>query len=202
MFALSFLGLSTRVAPAGNAIDEWALARPPEAPKLRATTLDARKTALVMMDFDGKSCTSEKRSRCFDAIPAVAGLLARARDKQMLVVHYFNANISRDDIVPALAPKSPETAEQKSGDKFFNSNLDALLRSRNIDTVILAGTSANGAVLATAPGAFEHNFKAIVPVDCIPADGVWQEQFSIWEIANGPGFREVSTVTRTDMLNF
>ena len=79
MFALSFLGLSTRVAPAGNAIDEWALARPPEAPKLRATTLDARKTALVMMDFDGKSCTSEKRSRCFDAIPAVAGLLEEMR---------------------------------------------------------------------------------------------------------------------------
>ena len=36
----------------------------------------------------------------------------------------------------------------------------------------------------------------------MPADTAYQEQFAIWEIANGPGVREDSTLTKLDMITF
>jgi nicotinamidase-related amidase len=188
--------------PNVDVMTSWDSIKPAPAPVLKHVKIDPAKTALIMMDFDKKSCTPEKRARCAAMLPKIEAVLAKAREKQMLVVHFYNANMSRDDIVPSLAPKGSETATQKSGDKFYGSDLEKTLRARSIDTVILVGTSANGAVLSTAMGAYQNKFKAIVPVDTMPADTAWAEQFSIWEIANGPGFREVSTVTRSDMLEY
>jgi nicotinamidase-related amidase len=108
----------------------------------------------------------------------------------------------REDIVPQLAPVGTETTQTGSGNKFYRTDLDSTLKARGIDTVILAGTAANGAVLSTAIGAAELGYKVIVPIDVIPADDIWQEQFSIWQIANGPMLRDLSAVTRTEMLDF
>jgi nicotinamidase-related amidase len=52
------------------------------------------------------------------------------------------------------------------------------LRDKGVDTVILTGTSANSTVLFAAGGAADTGFKVIVPVDGIPADTVYQEQFT------------------------
>jgi nicotinamidase-related amidase len=189
-------------ASAQDVMTEWDHIKPLAPPALKAVSIDSAKTALVMMDFDKKSCVPAKRARCAEALPKISALLKQARDKHMLVVHFYNANMSQDDIVPALAPVGNETAQKMSGDKFYGTDLAKVFKEHGVDTVILAGTSANGAVLATAMGAFEQKMKAIVPIDVMPADNIWQEQFTIWEIANGPGFREVSTMTRTDMLKF
>ena len=185
-----------------DVIAAWDSIKPLPPPVLKGVTLAAATSALIVMDFDSKNCIPSRRARCAVAVPTVAGLLAKARASEMLVVHFFNANMIRDDIVPELAPAGDETAQQASGNKFFGTDLDTVLKRRGIDTVILAGTSANGAVLTTAIGAAERGYKVIVPIDVMPADDIWQEQFSIWQIANGPGLRNASTVTRTDMLEF
>lgn len=185
-----------------DVIAAWDSIKPAPPPALKPATVAVATTALLVMDFDAKICIPTRRARGAAAIPKVAGLLVKARERGMLVVHYYNANMTREDIVPQLAPVGDETAQKASGNKFFTSNLDSVLKGRAIDTVILAGTSANGAVLATAIGAAERGYKAVVPIDVIPADSMWQEQFSIWQIANGPVLRDACTVTRTDMLEF
>lgn len=189
-------------ADAQDAIAVWDTIKPLPPPVLKPVTLLTATSALIVMDFDIKNCIPSRRARCAVAIPKVANLLAKARESGTLVVHFFNANMTREDIVPQLAPVGNETAQKASGNKFYRTDLDSCLKERGIDTVILAGTSANGAVLTTAIGAAERGYKAIVPIDVIPADNIWQEQFSIWQIANGPVLRDVSTVTRTDMLEF
>jgi hypothetical protein len=56
--------------------------------------------------------------------------------------------------------------------------------------------------LFTVAGAVLNGFRAIVPVDGIPALTPYQEQFVIWELANGPGFKETTVLTKLDAISF
>lgn len=198
VFCLATAGL----AHAQDAISGWNNLKAPAPPQLKAVTLDPHKTALLVMDFDRKSCTQDKRVRCFQVLPKVINLVKEARGKGVLVVNFWNSVMTQDDIVPELKPAAGEAVEQGAPDKFFGTNLEKTLKDHGIDTIVLAGTSANGTVLATALGGAERKFKIVAPVDTMPADGAWQEQFSIWEIANGPGMRALATITRSDMITF
>ena len=204
IFRAAVLGLllTAGTAHAQDVMKEWDQLKPASAPAIKAVKLDSTKTALIVMDFDSKNCTESRRARCVPAIPKVAALLAQARAKGVLVVNFFNSNMTRDDIVPAVKPAAGEMVAQGAPDKFYGTDLEKTLKEHKIDTLVLAGSSANGTVLATALGAAERKFKVVVPVDVIPADGAWQEQFSIWEIINGPGMHTLATVTRSDMVSF
>ena len=106
------------------------------------------------------------------------------------------------DIVADVKPLQNERVVQVRGDKFDKNDLNETLKNKGINTIITVGTSANGAVLFTAIGASQRGFKVVVPVDAMPADTAYQEQFSIWEIANGPTIREVSTLTTLERIHF
>jgi nicotinamidase-related amidase len=66
----------------------------------------------------------------------------------------------------------------------------------------VVGTSANGAVLYTGSGAALRGLKVIVPVDGISSLDTYSEQFSAWQLINGPTFGQRVTLTRTDMIKF
>jgi len=154
------------------------------------------------MDFNQRNCIPQQRARCAAVLPAVQKLLAQARGKGMLVVHTYTPNMEKSDIVKDVAPAKGERVLQVRGDKFYGNDLEKTLKDRGIDTVLLVGTSANGAVMFTAHGATQRGFKAVVPIDAMPADTAYQEQFSIWNIANGPSVREGATLTKLDLLKF
>ena len=120
----------------------------------------------------------------------------------MIIIHSYTPNMEEADIIPALKPIAGERVVQVRGDKFDKNDLADSLKAKGVTTIITVGTSANGAVLFTAIGASQRGFKVIVPVDAMPADTAYQEQFSIWEIANGPTIREVSTLTTLERLRF
>lgn len=202
LLCVALVGTARAQDQAQDAISAWNSLKAPPAPELKAVTLDPRKTALLVMDFDRKSCTAQKRVRCFAVLPKVVSLVKEARANGVLVVNFWNSVMTQDDIVPELKPAPGESVEQGAPDKFFGTNLEKTLKDQGIDTIVLAGTSANGTVLATALGGAERKFKIVAPVDTMPADGAWQEQFSIWEIANGPGMRGLATITRSDMVKF
>ena len=54
---------------------------------------------------------------------------------------------------PRCIASVPEPIVQSSVDKFFKTDLDKIIRGKDIKTVIIAGTTAEGAVLHTATGA-------------------------------------------------
>lgn len=183
--------------------DEWASVKAPSSPPaLKAVTLDPKKTALIVMDFNKNNCVPEKRARCATALPKIEKVLAAARAKGMYVVHTLTSRMKRDDIAKEVAPKAGETVLAAPVDKFTGNDLAKTLKDKGIDTVITAGTSANGAVLFTAAGAVLRGFKVIAPVDAMPADSAYQEQFVVWELAHAPTVSAGVTLTKLDMIAF
>jgi nicotinamidase-related amidase len=188
-------------AHAGNIVEEWANVKAPPAPELKSVTVEPRTTALLMLDFVSPNCTT--RPRCMESIPAMKKLLAAARSKGLVVIHSFVRNTTVANVVPDLAPIDGEQTVTSGPDKFLFTDLEKMLKTRGIQTVITVGTAAHGAVLYTASAAVLHGFKAIVPVDGMTSENLYFEQVSAWLLAKGTGNIGANvTMTRSDMISF
>jgi nicotinamidase-related amidase len=202
---LVFLALAGSTAFAGEAPDimrEWATIHAPAPPRIAPVTIDPVKTALLVMDFNKANCTLQARARCVTAVPNVRHILDGARGHGVTIIHVITPNMKRDDIVDALAPLADEPILQVQGDKFHNSELEKMLQDRGITTVIAAGSSGNGAVLLTAIGGVSRGFNMVIPVDTMPSDSAYHEQFTIFEIADLNFLHNRSTLTRSDMIAY
>jgi maleamate amidohydrolase len=72
------------------------------------------------------------------------------------------------EIVPALAPRPQESVVRKRRPSaFFGTELASLLIHHGVDTVVLCGMVTSGCVRATAVDAFSHNFRVVVPEECV-----------------------------------
>jgi len=186
----------------GTIIDEWASVTAPPPPELQPVTVDPGVSALLVLDIQRQNCNAERRPRCVASIPRIQGLLTEARHRGMLVVYSLTKSASRDDVRSEVAPLPAEPVVRSGVDKFFGTELEELLRSKGIRTVVLVGTSAHGAVLHTATGAALRGFEVIVPVDGMSAGDHYAEQYTTWHLANGPGTRRQTTLTRISMIRF
>ena len=85
----------------------------------------------------------------------------------MVAFNLTGAGKIEDMVDPGLTPQPRRLHDQglRGADKFVNSNLDAGLKEKGIKTVIVTGTSAQGAVGATTNGAAQRGYKAVVPID-------------------------------------
>ena len=187
---------------AQSVMDEWTRVRPPAAPELKRVTVDPRTTALVVMDFNRRTCTAERRARCVPVIPKVKAMIEQARAKGVRLFFTHGPGMTREEFVAEVAPQPNDPVYRAPGNKLYGTMLEDDLRAAGVTTVILVGTAAAGAVFQTALGAAERGFSVIVPVDTMPADTAYEEQFSIWYMANGNVFRGKSTLTRSDLLTF
>ncbi len=191
-------------SPLNNKVitEEWRTVEVPPPPELKPVTVDPKVTALLVLDIQYGNCNIERRPRCVATLPDIQGLLASARNKEMAVVYTLTRSASREDIRKEVAPGPADPIVQSGVDKFFKTGLEDILKARGIETVILVGTSAHGAVLHTAAGAAQRGLKVIVPVDGISAGELYAEQYTCWHLANSPGTRRQTTLTRIDLLKF
>jgi nicotinamidase-related amidase len=124
----------------------------------------------------------------------------------MVVYNLTGAGRIVDMVDASLAPRAGEFMVKGAGgaDKFVNSNLDQGLKEKGIKTVIVTGTSAQGAVGGTTNGAAQRGYKAVVPVDGMSAEDAFNELYAIWHIAKGGPVNLTSnaTVTRSDLIKF
>lgn len=188
-------------AHAANIVDEWASVKAPPPPALKPVTVDSKTTALLMLDFMKQNCGV--RPRCMATLPAVKKLLGVARAAKATVIYTKFGKTTFDDIVDKdLAPAAGEASVTSFADKFLNTDLDKILKDKGIQTVIAIGTAANGAVLLTGTGAALRGVNVIVPVDGISSVDAYSEQFSVWQLANGPTFSQKVTITKMDMIKF
>ncbi len=201
--ALAAILGSTVSAPAQTIIDEWSSVKAPPAPQLQAVTIDPRTTALLMLDFVKQTCNKEHRPRCLVSIPKAKKLLTEARAKNMLVVYsIIPGPATIGDTLPDVAPTADEPFVKASVDKFYKTNLEEILKGKNIQTVIVVGTAAHGAVLYTASAAVLHGFKVIVPVDGMSADNTYIEQYVTYNFTSAPTVSGKVTLTSVDMVKF
>src|SRR5437588_10646987 len=186
-------------------ISEWASVKLPPVPELKAVTVDPRTTALLVLDMMKGNCGA--RPRCLATVATVKTLVDAARAHDMMVVYNLTGAGRIEDMVnPSLAPRAGEFLVKGAGgaDKFVNSNLDAGLKDEGIKTVIVTGTSAQGAVAGTTNGAAQRGYKAVVPVDGLSAEDAFNELYAIWHIYKGGPVNLTSntTVTRSDLIMF
>jgi nicotinamidase-related amidase len=72
------------------------------------------------------------------------------------------------EICPRLRPQPGEPIVKKCGyDAFANTELEQLLRSQGVDTVVVVGTVVNWCVDSTVRGAFHRFYNVVVVADCV-----------------------------------
>ncbi len=192
--------LSTLCSNAANIVEEWAQVPAPAAPKLAAVSVTASDTALLLLDIEQATCNQEGRPRCVAAVPAMAQFLDKARKARLPVFYSNTPRGSRETMLPPVAPRDDEPIVKASVNKFFGTKLEEHLKARNIKTVIVCGTSASGAALHTATAAAQYGYKLVLPVDCVPGAGLYEEQAAVWSLLNGPGTARVITATTLDAI--
>ena len=203
VMALGLIAGAPATVQAANVIDEWANVKAPPAPALKPVTVDPKTTALLMLDFlpHDPYCGGGK-PRCGASLPAMKKLLAEARAHGATVVYSVAGNYGPSDIAKDVAPAANEPSVKAKADKFLNTDLEKILKDKGIQTVIVTGTAANGAVLYTGSGAGMRGLKVIVPVDGLSANDLYAEQLTVWQLTHGPGFGAQVTVTKSDMIKF
>ena len=203
LIAAAVAAFMTAFAPsaqAANIVDEWASVATPPAPALKPVTVDAKTTALLMLDFMNQNCG--KRPRCLAEIPAMKKLLADARAKKMMVVYSLIANTTTADVIKDVAPLADEPHVLSGPDKFRNTDLEKILKDKGITTVIVTGTASNGAVLYTASEAAFRGMNVIIPVDGLSAQDAYADLSTVWTFTNAPSVSPKTTLTRSDMIKF
>jgi len=169
---------------------------------LKPVTADPKTTALLMLDLMTQNCG--KRSACVASLPVMKKLLADARAAKVPVIYSIIANSTTADVMPDVAPLPDEPWVQSGPDKFLNTDLAKILKDKGVQTVIVTGTSSNGAVLFTGAGAAFRGMNVIVPVDGMSAEEPYNEQYAAWHLTGGgPAVLTKSvTLTRSDMIKF
>lgn len=176
----------------------WTTAETPELPNIQAVELNAATTALLILDIEERTCNAERRPRCLETVPRIAALAGKARKAGAPVVYSLTSQGTPDTILPPVQPQAGELYVQSSVDKFHGTNLEQILRDKGVETVIVTGTAAHGAVLFTATAAARRGFQVVVPVDCLSAARLYTEQAATWVLFDGPGARRVTRLTRSE----
>ena len=197
-----FMLLLAAPAASQTVIDEWASVQAPAAPAVKPITVDPRTTALLLLDFNKQTCNAERRPRCIASVPKVKKLLDGARAKGVTVIYSLSPGAAPADIAADLAPAAGDPVVTSGPDKFLGTDLEKVLKEKNVQTVIVAGTAAHGAVPATASGAALRGMKVVVPVDGLSAETLYPEQYTIWHLMNAPRVGAQVTITRSDLIAY
>ena len=162
-----------------------------------ALNLDRAKTAVLSMDIQKATVRRSAMFRERNVGQAAGSVLAAARKAGILVVHvvidYQPAFFSQRNKflqkvrMPVLSAPGIDVAElleivdevKPVGDEpvirkprmnpFFGTALESMLRSRDIDTVVLMGVATEFVVQAAARHAADADFRVIVLQDCCAA---------------------------------
>jgi nicotinamidase-related amidase len=191
-------------ALANDITQEWASVKPPPVPELKPATIEPKTTALLVLDFMKGNCGT--RPRCAATVPIANKLIAAARAHNMLVFYTLVGEEPKPDaMVDGIErPHDGEWVPRGGADKFIGSDLETRLKQHGIKTVLVIGTSAQGAVVGTSNGATQRGYKAVVPVDGMSAEDPYNEQYAAWHLFKGgpaPLTKNV-ILTRSDMIAF
>ncbi len=85
------------------------------------------------------------------------------------------------EIVEDLAPEPGDLIVRKyRSSAFWGTNLDMLLRSNAIETVIVTGCTTEGCVESTARDALFNDYYVVLPEDCVASDDARQHEASLF----------------------
>ncbi len=182
-----------------NIIDLWNDVKIPEKVEPIPVKVDHSSTALLILDLEKR--TVPQRPRAVAAVPNIKKLLEWARTGGILVAYSITRASTPDAILPEVKPQEDELVVQAGVDKYFGTDLEKHLKDHNITTVIITGTAAEGAVLATMIGSVIRGMRVILPVDGMPSSELYAEQYVVWHALHAPGTKGNVTVTKINLIS-
>jgi nicotinamidase-related amidase len=181
----------------------------PSPPDPVAVALNPATTALLIFDIVDPICS--RQPNCTGKmVPAIASLLARARQAGVTVVYGTRAPTMSNWLPDVLPAPGDIKIESQAQDRFYNTDLDKTLKAKGITTLILAGWKVSGSVTYTSVGATLRGYTVVVPVDA-SLDATDYEiaigQFQILHQHSANAANEAlkdraSTLSRTDLIAF
>ena len=190
---------------ANDILNDWDTAKAPPKPELKAVTVEASTTALLILDMMKQNCGA--RPRCVATVPNVKRLHDAARAAGVMVWYSLVGGAQAtpaDMIEPGFAARDGEWSRAGGPDKFLGSNLEEKLKARGIKTAIVCGTSFQGVGIGTGSGLAQRGYKVIIPIDCLSSEDPYMEQYAAWHLFKGGPAVVTSntTLTRSSMVKF
>jgi isochorismate hydrolase len=181
----------------------------PSPPDPVPVVLDPATTALLIFDVIDHICARQPETR-ERMVPAVASLLARAR-KAGVIVAYGTRAANMSTWLPEVSPAPGDIKiENQAQDRFYNTDLDKVLKAKGIATLILTGWKVSGSVTYTSVGATLRGYTVVVPVDTTSDATEYEIIIGQYQIlnqnssnaTNEPLKSRASTLSRTDLITF
>ncbi|WP_446470723.1 cysteine hydrolase family protein [Xenorhabdus stockiae] len=102
-------------------------------------------------------------------------LFKHVKEKKQIILGEWSTQIHED-----ILPQGREIIIQKNRiDPFFNTNLDLILRTNNIEEIVLTGVSSEFVVLSTALSAHDRDYNIVVLEDCISSSDLHSHECAI-----------------------
>lgn len=171
-------------------------------------TANPATTAYLLLDLTSAVCGP--KPACVATLPAAARLLAKARAAGATVI-YSQTPAPGSEILPQVAPQPGDPVVTSHADKFFGTDLDQILTSRGIRTLVVVGTAANGAVLYTTFDANQRGYTVVVAEDGLSANSPFIMRYTLFQLLNEPGFANAQntplkpgavTLSKTSLVTF
>lgn len=85
--------------------------------------------------------------------------------------HWLTAGTWGVEIIDELVPEKNEIVVKKwRSSSFIQTNLDLILRSNNVKTVVITGCVTQGCVDSTARDTYFHDYYPVLVEDCVSSD--------------------------------
>ena len=124
----------------------------PPSPDPVPVVLNPATTALLVFDVVDPICERFPICRTHMA-PVISALLARVRKAGVTVAYGTRAH-HKSHWLPEVAPTPGDIQiENQAQDRFYNTELDKMLKAKGIATLILVGWKVSGSVTYTSVGA-------------------------------------------------
>ena len=181
----------------------------PAMPDPASITLNSKTTALMVLDYVEDICAAQPKCKS-QMLPAMTPFMERVR-KAGLVVAYGTRAQNMTHWLKEVAPvegdiKIVNTAQ----DRFYNTELDKLLKAKGVSTIIMVGWKISGSVTYTSVGAMIRDYTVVVPVDTTTASTDYETAIGFYNVlnsgnanlANEPLKPKSVTLSRTDLIAF
>ena len=204
--ALAFFCNATQAQPAAKPMITLQM---PATPEPARVTLDAKTTALIVLDYVEDICAIQPSCKN-QMLPAVVPFMERVR-KAGLPLVYGTREQNKTHWLKEVAPQAGDLQVfNVAQDRFFRTDLDKLLKERGIKTLILVGWKISGSVTYTSVAAMAHGYTVVIPMDTTSAATPYETTIGFYNVlnsglanlANAPLKAGSVTLTRTDLVTF
>ena len=180
----------------------------PTIPAPIAVEVPVKGAALLVLDITNTIC--DTRPSCVTSVPKIANLVKKARDAKVTII-YSTTTTAGTQVRSEITPQSGDPVVQGRADKFYNTNLEQILRDKAVENAVVVGSASNGAVLYTVFGLNLRGITVVVAQDGISAEPEFPTSVTRWQLLNEPGFTNADnkplakgfvTLSTTDLITF